>query len=176
MSAYPPKTTLGGASTQAFRGTLSSKCNKCEVDNYQAATSHIGSAPRLAEMSAWCAGFPSRHRAKNALTGVQSVSIDWTPFLASRCGVAGNLTNYALKGEKLNMHKLAITLVATMVLVFAGGLAWKADATTGVGDLTSLTKKYSPIEKVCVGYACRHVRRAVRRCARWNGGICVRYY
>ena len=63
------------------------------------------------------------------------------------------------------MHKLAITLVATMVMVFAGGLAWKADATTftAVGGLTPLTKNYSPIEKVCVGYACRHVRRAYRR-------------
>ena len=76
------------------------------------------------------------------------------------------------------MHKLAITFAAAMVLIFAGGLAWKADATTstGVGGLTPLTKSYSPIEKVCVGYACRHVRRAVRRCARWNGGVCVRYY
>ena len=73
------------------------------------------------------------------------------------------------------MHKLAITLVATMI---AGGLAWKADATTstGVGGLMPLTKNYSPIEKVCVGYACRHVRRAVRRCARWHGGVCVHYY
>ena len=26
------------------------------------------------------------------------------------------------------------------------------------------------------GPARRHVRRAVRRCARWNGGVCVRYY
>jgi hypothetical protein len=76
------------------------------------------------------------------------------------------------------MHKLAITLVAMIVMVFAGGLALKADAITltGVGGLTPLTKSYSPIEKVCVGYACRHVRRAVRRCARWNGGVCVRYY
>jgi hypothetical protein len=76
------------------------------------------------------------------------------------------------------MHKLAITLVATMVMVFAGGLAWKAHATTltGVGGLTPLTKNYSPVEKICVGYACRHVRRAVRRCARWHGGVCVHYY
>ena len=76
------------------------------------------------------------------------------------------------------MHKLAITLVATMAMVFAGGLAWKADATTltGVGGPTPLTKNYSPIEKICVGYACRHVRRAVRRCARWHGGVCVHYY
>jgi hypothetical protein len=50
------------------------------------------------------------------------------------------------------MHKLAITVAATMVMIFAGGLAWKADATTsaGVGGLTPLTKNYSPIEKVCV--------------------------
>ena len=36
------------------------------------------------------------------------------------------------------MHKLAITVAATMVMIFAGGLAWKADATTstGVGGLT----------------------------------------
>ena len=64
--------------------------------------------------------------------------------------IASNLTNYALKREELNMRKLAITLVATMVLVFAGGLAWKADATTEVDGLTPLTKNYSPIEKVCV--------------------------
>ena len=55
-----------GAAT--LHGTLSSKCNKCEVDSYQAATSHIGSAPRLAEMCPLSVPvFPSRHRAKNAL-------------------------------------------------------------------------------------------------------------
>ena len=71
-------------------------------------------------------------------------------FCRHGVAIASNLTNYALKREELNMHKLAITLVATMVLVFAGGLAWKADATTEVGGLTPLTKNYSPIEKVCV--------------------------
>ena len=41
--------------------------NKCGVDNYQAATSHIGSAPRLTEMCPLGVPvFPSRQRAKNA--------------------------------------------------------------------------------------------------------------
>jgi hypothetical protein len=30
---------------------------------------------------------------------------------------------------------------------------------------------------VCVrNTTVRHVRRAVRRCRRWNGGVCIRYY
>jgi hypothetical protein len=116
--------------------------------------------------------FPPGTARKTRFWRPSSIAFFWRHGVA----IAGNLTNYALKREELNMHKLAITLVATMVLVFAGGLAWKADATTGVGGLTPLMKNYSPIEKVCVGYACRHVRRAVRRCARWNGGVCVRYY
>ena len=33
------------------------------------------------------------------------------------------------------------------------------------------------INGVCVARTTkRHVRREVRRCARWNGGVCVRYY
>ena len=33
------------------------------------------------------------------------------------------------------------------------------------------------INGVCVARTTkRHVRRAVCRCARWNGGVCVRYY
>jgi hypothetical protein len=81
------------------------------------------------------------------------------------------------------MHKLAITLAATMII--AGGLAWKADATTltGVGGLTPLTKNYSPVEKVYYlhygygyhGYARRHVRRHVRRCTLWHAGVCARW-
>ena len=79
------------------------------------------------------------------------------------------------------MHKLVITLAATMMI--AGGMAWNADATTltGVGGLTPLTKSFSPVEKVYYhhhhhyGHARRHVRRAVRRCARWHGGVCVHW-
>ena len=33
------------------------------------------------------------------------------------------------------------------------------------------------INGICVARTTtRHVRRAVRRCARWSGGACVRYY
>ncbi len=33
------------------------------------------------------------------------------------------------------------------------------------------------INGVCVARTTkRHVRREVRRCARWNGGVCVRWY
>ena len=39
---------------------------KCGADCYQAATSHIGSAPRLAEMCRLVCRFPFRHGAKNA--------------------------------------------------------------------------------------------------------------
>jgi hypothetical protein len=71
------------------------------------------------------------------------------------------------------MRKLAIVLAATTVMVFAGALAWKADATTltGVGGLPTVTKSYSPIENVrCVcgprGCACH---RRVWRCW-WHRG------
>ena len=81
------------------------------------------------------------------------------------------------------MHKLVITLAAMMII--AGGVAWRAGATTltGVGGLTPLTKSYSPVEKVYYyhhhyhyGHSRRHVRRAVRWCARWHGGVCVHWY
>jgi hypothetical protein len=80
------------------------------------------------------------------------------------------------------MHKLAITLAATVII--AGGVACKADATPLSGGLTPLTKSYSPVEKVYYhhhhyhpyyGHARRHARRAVRRCARWHGGVCVHW-
>ena len=33
------------------------------------------------------------------------------------------------------------------------------------------------VNGVCVARTTkRHVRRTVRRCARWHGGVCVRYY
>ena len=32
------------------------------------------------------------------------------------------------------------------------------------------------INGVCVARTTRHVRREVRRCARWHGGVCAQYY
>jgi hypothetical protein len=48
------------------------------------------------------------------------------------------------------MRKLAIALGVTAAVVFAGSLAWKADATTlssGAVHLPSAAKNYSPVEK-----------------------------
>ncbi len=53
------------------------------------------------------------------------------------------------------MHKLAIAFVVMAVVLIAGGLDWKADATTwssGTLGLPAASKDYSPIEKVgCKG-------------------------
>jgi hypothetical protein len=57
------------------------------------------------------------------------------------------------------MRKLAIALGVTAAVLFAGGVAWKADATTwrsGTLNLPSAAKNYSPIEKTgCYGWG-RH--------------------
>jgi hypothetical protein len=48
------------------------------------------------------------------------------------------------------MRKFAIALGMTAAVVFAGSLAWKADATTlssGAIHLPSTAKNYSPVEK-----------------------------
>jgi hypothetical protein len=48
------------------------------------------------------------------------------------------------------MRKLAIALGMAAVVVIAGSLAWKADATTlssGAVQLPSAAKNYSPVEK-----------------------------
>jgi hypothetical protein len=55
------------------------------------------------------------------------------------------------------MRKLAIALGMTAAVVFAGSLAWKADATTlssGAIHLPSAAKNYSPVEKT----GCRRPR------------------
>src|SRR5262245_54237695 len=86
--------------------------------------------------------------------------------------------------KDLNMHKLAITLAATVMI--AGGAAYRADATPLSSGLTPLTKGYSPVQNVYYyhhhhhvhpyyGHARRHARRTVRRCARWHGGACVHW-
>lgn len=52
------------------------------------------------------------------------------------------------------MRKLAIGLTAVAVLVLAGAVAWKADATpwrTGTADLPTATKNYSPVQKAACG-------------------------
>ena len=55
------------------------------------------------------------------------------------------------------MRKLAIALGVTAAVLFAGGVAWKADATTwtsGTLNLPSAAKNYSPIETTaCRGWA-----------------------
>lgn len=48
------------------------------------------------------------------------------------------------------MRKLAIALGITVAVLFAGSLAWKADATTlssGTITLPTAAKNYSPVEK-----------------------------
>jgi hypothetical protein len=53
------------------------------------------------------------------------------------------------------MRKLAIALGVSAAMLVAGGIAWKADATTwrsGTLTLPGVTKNYSPIEQVgCYG-------------------------
>ena len=47
------------------------------------------------------------------------------------------------------MRKL-LTAIATVMLLLAGSLIWKAEAamTTGVGGLAPLTKSHTPVENV----------------------------
>src|SRR5262245_48974112 len=57
------------------------------------------------------------------------------------------------------MRELAVALGVSLAVLLAGGIAWKADATTwrwGTLNLPGLTKNYSPIEKAaCFGWG-RH--------------------
>ena len=57
------------------------------------------------------------------------------------------------------MRKLAIALGLSAAVLLAGGIAWKADATTwrsGTLNLPGVAKNYSPIEKAaCFGWG-RH--------------------
>jgi len=54
------------------------------------------------------------------------------------------------------MRKLAIALGVSAAVLFAGGIAWKADATTwrsGTLNLHSAAKNYSPVEPAaCYGW------------------------
>jgi hypothetical protein len=54
------------------------------------------------------------------------------------------------------MRKLAIAVGVSAAMLVAGGIAWKADATTwrsGTVNLPGVTKNYSPIEQVgCYGW------------------------
>ena len=54
------------------------------------------------------------------------------------------------------MRRLAIALGVSAAMLVAGGIAWKADATTwrsGTLNLPGVTKNYSPIEQVgCYGW------------------------
>jgi hypothetical protein len=54
------------------------------------------------------------------------------------------------------MRKIAIALGLSAAVLVAGGIAWKAEATTwrsGTLNLPGVTKNYSPIERVgCYGY------------------------
>jgi hypothetical protein len=60
------------------------------------------------------------------------------------------------------MRKL-LTAIATVMLLLAGSLMWKAEAamTTGVGGLAPLTKSYTPVETI--GYYYRRGYYGYRR-------------
>jgi hypothetical protein len=71
------------------------------------------------------------------------------------------------------MRKLAIAMSMSAALLFVGGIAWKADATTWRSEtlnLPSAAKNYSPIEKTaCYGWGAHcppgfHWRCGPRRC------------
>jgi len=64
-----------------------------------------------------------------------------------------------LKARETKDAQLAIALGVAAAVLFAGGVAWKADATTwrtGTLNLPGAAKTYSPIEKTaCTGWG-RH--------------------
>ena len=51
------------------------------------------------------------------------------------------------------MRKLVIALTATVAMLFAGSLVWKAEATTPVGDpgVAATVKNFSPVIKAACG-------------------------
>lgn len=75
------------------------------------------------------------------------------------------------------MRKLAIALGVTAAVLFAGGIAWKADATTwrtGTWNLPAAAKDYSPIENVaCYGWGPYCPPGYTRRCGP-RRCLCVR--
>ena len=81
MSALPPITDVGAVHP---RRHLEEPCHQSVTGARlnQAATSHIGSAPRLAEMCPLSVpGFSLPAPREKRASGVQSVPIDWTLFL-----------------------------------------------------------------------------------------------
>ena len=51
------------------------------------------------------------------------------------------------------MRKMALIVIATVVMLFAGALDWRAEATTlnGASYLPAVTKNFSPVERVACG-------------------------
>ena len=51
------------------------------------------------------------------------------------------------------MRKVALALAAAALLLFAGSLAWKADATVvGTPDFARAAKAYSPVNQIACKY------------------------
>ena len=78
-------------------------------------------------------------------------------------------------------------MVRVIAVVFALAIATSAQAMSppplhqSDGMITQVREACGAgrvrINGVCVARTTRrHVRREVRRCARWNGGVCVRWY
>jgi hypothetical protein len=51
------------------------------------------------------------------------------------------------------MRKMALIVIAAVVMLFAGALDWRAEATTlnGASYLPAVTKNFSPVERVACG-------------------------
>jgi hypothetical protein len=55
--------------------------------------------------------------------------------------------------EEGKMRKVALALAAAALLLFAGSLAWKADATVvGTPDFARAAKAYSPVDQIACKY------------------------
>jgi hypothetical protein len=50
------------------------------------------------------------------------------------------------------MRKVALALAAAVLLLFAGSLAWKADATVMTPDFARAAKAYSPVDQIACKY------------------------
>jgi hypothetical protein len=66
------------------------------------------------------------------------------------------------------MRKVAVALAATAAILFAGSLAWNADAQTtrGAAAVSSVAQNFTPIEKA----ACGPYRG--RWCGPWHHRVC----
>jgi hypothetical protein len=78
-------------------------------------------------------------------------------------------------------------MIRLIAVIFASVVATSAQAMSPAplhqpdGMITQVREGCGPfrvrINGVCVARTTkRHVRREYRRCARWNAGVCVRYY